>query len=193
MGERNIGAFAGWSSANDWAIRNGIMHCCTGNAVRSIYCAWEHTLDFDGTRLHLKLLLNHASRWADVSSYIPYEGRVDLEIKQACESVMIRVPDWVEAGSREVSCTVNDDGRDLLWEGRYVHAGSVMAGDSVVLTFPIAEMTVREFIGDGLYTLVVKGNEVVLIDPPGMHCPLYQRAHYRRATPRWRKMRRYVP
>ena len=44
----------------------------------------------------MNLLLNRASKWADVYSYIPYEGRVDLRFKQPCESVLVRAPEWVE-------------------------------------------------------------------------------------------------
>ena len=37
--ERNIGAFAGWPTANDWfaGYGSGIMGCCTGNATRALY------------------------------------------------------------------------------------------------------------------------------------------------------------
>ena len=40
--------------------------------------------------------------------------------------------------------------------------------------------------------MVFKGNEVVLIDPPGRNCPLYQRDHYRVNGTRWRKIQRFV-
>ena len=49
----------------------------------------------------------------------------------------------------------------------------------VAITFPIHERTVTEMIGCVLYTMVIKGNDVVFIDPPGKNHPLYQRAHYR--------------
>ena len=37
VAERNVGAFAGWPGVNDWVLRKGIMHCCTGNATRALY------------------------------------------------------------------------------------------------------------------------------------------------------------
>jgi hypothetical protein len=55
-----------------------------------------------------------------------------------------------------------------------------------------AVATVGGLRGAVLYTLVIKGNTVVHIDPPGRYNPLYQRAHYRENQVRWRKMKRFV-
>ena len=49
-----------------------------------------------------------------------------------------------------------------------------------MISFPIAERTVKERIGGVNFTMVVKGNTVVAIDPPGKNCPLYLRAKYRK-------------
>ena len=89
--ERNVGAFAGWPTANDWGW--GIMHCCTGNATRTLFYIWEHILTYQQGQLHVNLLLNRASPWADVDSHIPYAGRVDVKIKQSVE-LFIRIPEW---------------------------------------------------------------------------------------------------
>jgi len=67
-----------------------------------------------------------------------------------------------------------------------------MKGDRVKLTFPIVERTVKTKLGGRLYTLVIKGNEVVSIDPPGKHYPYYQRDHYRENKARWVNRERFV-
>jgi hypothetical protein len=193
VAERNLGAFAGWSSANDWAIRRGIMHCCTGNGTRAIYYVWENILHYRDGVLRLNMLLNRSSPWADVDSYIPYEGKVDIKVKQPCKSVLVRVPEWIESKSEKAACTVNGESRKFLWNGRYLNVGESKSGDTVTVTFPIQERTVKEFIGDRLYTLIIKGNEVVFIDPLGKNCPLYQRTHYRENKVRWVKRERFVP
>ncbi|MFN8008513.1 MAG: hypothetical protein U0V70_16130 [Terriglobia bacterium] len=36
--ERNIGTFAGWASANEWATLIGIQQCCLGNSARAACC-----------------------------------------------------------------------------------------------------------------------------------------------------------
>ena len=203
--ERCVGGFSGHPSANDLIIGEyAITHCCTGNAARTIYYVWERILDWDNGQLRVNLLLNRASPWADIHSYIPYEGRVDVRIKEACREVVIRVPQWIKSGSDEVTCEVNGEPRRLTWDGRYVGAGEATPGDTVAVKFPISERTVgrrdridlrqsgTERIGGELYTLVIKGNTVVFIDPPGVNCPLYQRDHYRNDYVGWRKIERFV-
>ena len=195
VGERNIGAFAGWPAPNDFfgARENGhgniFMHCCTANCSRTIYYIWEHILhQVDGT-LRVNLLLNRASPWADVESYIPYEGRVDVKIKRACD-LSVRIPEWVSPG--ETTCEVNGDERSLGWKGRYALVGALKPGDVAAVTFPIEERTDTVIVEKDRYTLVRKGNEVVVIDPPGRYAPLYQRDHYRENQVRWRMARRFV-
>jgi len=188
--ERNIGGF-GYPTANEYGtVRAG---CCTASSSRSLYYIWEHILRHENGRLSVNLLLNRASKWADVRSYIPYEGRVDLRIKQPCESVRVRAPEWVESNSPQVICKVNGMSRELRWDARYAHLGAGKAGETFVVTFPIGERTVKEKIGGRVYTLVIKGNTVVSIDPPGKYGAFYQRAGYRESQARWKKVRRFAP
>ena len=191
--ERNIGAFASWSAANQfWNEGIGISHCCTGNAARSIYYIWQHILDYKAGQLRLNMLLNRASPWVDVHSYIPYEGQVDLKVKKTCSRVLVHAPQWIDTGSDQIAATVNGKARALSWEGRYIHLGEVKNGQTVIVKFPIAERTVKETIGNLKYTLVLKGNSLVHIDPPGKKGPLYLRDHYRENQVRWRKVKRFV-
>ena len=163
VAERNIGAFAGWPSANDWSLTAGIMHCCTGNGARTIYYVWENVITYNNDKLSLNLLLNHASAWADVKSHIPYEGKVEIKINQRCNVLSIRIPEWIESNSTDVICLVNNHPKQTTWNGRFVEITSLNQGDTVILDFPIEEKTVTEMIGSVLYTLVIKGNEVVFI------------------------------
>jgi hypothetical protein len=186
--ERNLGAFAGWPSANDWGW--GIMHCCTGNATRALYYVWEHILTYRDGQLRVNLLLNRASAWADVDSHIPYAGQVDIKLKQAVE-LAVRLPEWVQPD--EVRVRVNSRGREIGFEGRYAWVGWVEPGDIARLTFPIAERRDETWIEKSRYTLIRRGNEVVRIEPQGEHCPLYQRDHYRDGATLWREVERWVP
>jgi DUF1680 family protein len=192
VSERLIGSFASWAGANDWYIGDpqGTTFCCIGNAGRVLYYVWEKMIAFANDTLTVHLLLNRASPWADVDSYVPYEGRVDLKIKVACD-LEVRLPEWVKLG--EASATVNDGARPLAYQGRYALIGSVQSGDTVTVAFPIYERTVDTTIGDVPYTLIIKGNDVVSIDPPGKYYPFYQRAKYRENQARWVTRERYVP
>ena len=156
----------------------------------TIYYVWEHILHYyaDGG-LKVNLLMSRASPWADVDSHIPYRGQVDVKIKRVCD-LSVRILEWVKP--TEVRIRVNDDDRRVHWDDRYAVVGEVKPGDVATLTFPIYERTDTVWIEKEKYTLVRKGNEVVVIDPPGRYAPLYQRDHYRENQVRWRMARRFV-
>ncbi len=190
--ERAVGSFSGWPSVNDFVQGKGwsVMHCCTGNATRAVYYVWEKILTYEKGTLQVNLLLNRASRWADIHSRIPYRGQVDVKVKQDLD-LEIRLAEWVKP--EEACCTVDGKRRDLTFEGRYAQVGAVQAGQTVTLSFSIPERTDRVIVEKRPYTLIRRGNEVVWIDPPGKNCPLYQRGHYRGGETLWRNVRRFVP
>ncbi len=197
VAERNLGAFASWSTGNEWwgghrDTDNLIMHCCTGNATRALYYLWRHILDYQDGALRVNMLLNRASPWVDVFSHIPYEGKVRLEVKKDCTSLMVHAPEWVPSGSDEIVVTIDGRKHGYTWKDRYLDLGSVGAGREVILEFAIGERSVPVNMGDREYTVVVKGNTVVHIDPPGRVSPIFQRDHYRSNQVRWRKVQRYV-
>ena len=189
--ERNVGAFAGWPTVNDFFSGHGtgIMHCCTGNGTRALYYVWEHALTFKEGELCVNLLLNRPSRWADVHSYIPYEGQVDVHLKRPC-TLKIRIPEWVTAD--QVDCLVDGLPRRVDWSGRYAGLGDVLPGQVVRMTFPIQERVNEVDVEKRRYVLVLKGNTIVHVDPPGRFCPFYQRDAYRDAAVRWKKATRFV-
>ncbi|MCU0980460.1 MAG: hypothetical protein MUF25_15005 [Pirellulaceae bacterium] len=53
--------------------------------------------------------------------------------------------------------------------------GKVEPKEVATLTFPTFERTDKVRVQGKEYTLIRKGNGTVHIDPPGQHCPLYQR------------------
>jgi hypothetical protein len=170
-----------------------LQNCCQGNAARTLYYLWEHLVDYQQGRLRVNLLLNRASAWADVYSHIPYEGRVEVKVKQPLESVQVRVPEWVEGKSPEVVGESSGGRRELRWEGRYVDLGSGRPGEVLTVRFPIVQRRVKETIGAVPYTLELKGNTVVSIDPAGTNGPLYQRSYYLAQQAPTRKVERFVP
>ena len=189
VAERNRGAFAGWPKANDWYSGQGIgiMHCCTGNAARALYYVWDRILTHRDGSVRVNLLLNRASPWADVDSHIPYAGRVDVRVKQPVD-LSVRIPAWVRPS--EV-CVAGTRRRSVAWDGRYAVVGAVQPGDVVSLTFPIAERSEDVYVEKQRYTVVVRGSDVVCMEPAGKYFPLYQRRHLREAT-RWRYAERFV-
>lgn len=197
--ERNMGAFAGLSTGNDFNVfstdrdSSSIVHCCTGNSMRTLYYIWENMVDFNDGTFRVNLLLNRASPWADVYSHIPYLGRIEVKVKNPLKRVLVRAPEWVNEHSADIVTQNKDQQRPIRWEGRYLNLGNAKPGDLVSVTFPIPQSSRKETIGNTPYTLSIKGNTVVNIDPPGINGPLYQRNYYLTPKAPSRKVERFIP
>ena len=107
--------------------------------------------------------------------------KIDLEL---------RIPEWVSPD--QVRCEVDGQARQPSFDGHHAQIGEVGAGQVVTMTFPISERTEKVNIEGFDYTLIIRGNDVVSIDPPGRYVPMYQRAHYRSDEPLYRKVKRFV-
>ena len=195
---RNVGGFGGWLAPNDWLpdyphhcqYRDpGVMHCCTGNGTRAIHYLWEHALRCEADHLRVHLLMNRVSEWADVHSHVPYEGRVDVDVKRPV-TVSIRLPEWVQG--EEVTCAVDDQPRRFEVEGRYVLIGQVAAGATATLRFPIPQRDELIDVEKRTYRILLRGSTCVAIDPPGANVPLFRRDHYLAGRTRWRTVERFV-
>ena len=82
VSERVLGSFASGPAPNDWVDTFcGINGCCVSNGNRAWYFVWENILHFRDGKLRVNLLLNHASKWADIDSHVPYVGQVGIKIK----------------------------------------------------------------------------------------------------------------
>ena len=191
VGDACVGAFTSSALPNDFmgGHNMGFAGCCSGTGSRALYFIWEHILTHEGGKLRVNLLLNRTSPWADIDSYLPYEGQVDVKIKQDVE-LSIRIPEWVEP--EQITCRVDGEVRTVGWQGRYAQVGQTAAGTVAALTFPIEEHTHWVTIEKQPYNLVCKGNEVVNIQPTGVYHPLYQREHYRDNTVHWKKVTRFA-
>ena len=199
--QRLVGSFANYSMPNDngdgnyFDIHDGTCSfntCCSGNCSRALYYAWESILKYDPSRQELKvnLLLNRTSPWADVDSYIPYTGRVEIKVKQPLTSLKVRAANWVD--KQQVACTVGAQARRIAWNGNYLEAGSVQPGQTVTLEFPIQERREKLESFDHKYEAVFRGNDCVELTPGGEYYTLFQRDHYRLDQPRFIKARRFA-
>jgi len=195
--ERSLGNFAGMATPADmrppW-----VMQCCTGNATQGLYYVWEATVRGDGDTACVNLLLNRASPWADVDSYLPYEGKVVVRVKKA-RRLAVRIPGWVERPA--VCADVNGRVLPLVWIGAYLTFFDLRAGDVVTVTFPVRESTARYTIAAGIpqheaaYTIAFRGSTAVDVSPrddaPTTY-QMYRRADLRRPHTPLRKAVRFV-
>jgi len=201
VAERAIGGFASHPSANDLIGHPefivSLANCCNASGLRGIYCIWRDMLSYDEGKLLINLLFNRASKWADINSYLPYEGRVDIHAKQKID-LEVRLPGWTDKS--KANCTVDGKDREITFDGRYAKVGSVEESQTAIITFPITERTEKIHVQgpplpgqENEYTVIFRGNTIVSIDPPGEYIPLYQRGHYRTGQTLWRKVDRFVP
>jgi hypothetical protein len=187
------------------------MQCCTGNATQALYYAWEGIVRFNSNVAQVNLLLNRASPWLDVLSYLPYEGKVVLKNKKA-EKLCVRIPRWVN--KKAMQCYKNDEPREIVggtlvdvdpiisrgepsspfWVGNYIVFDKLDERDKVTIKFPMEEETVKYNYGGKEYTLNFKGNTLVDISPrdEGNGYPIYLREHYKKEKAEMKKVTRYV-
>ena len=179
--ERCVGILAAYllpTSALNWRT----MQCCTANAARGLYYAWEAITRCTGEEAQVNLLLNRAAPWLDVESHLPYEGKVVIHNK-ACRRIAVRIPAWVNR--RQLRVLANGLDRPLSMIANYATVDLVKPGDVIELRFPVAEETVRltahaRTQAETLYTICMRGNTVVDISPRDQSptvVRLYRRGH----------------
>ena len=88
--------------------------------------------------------------------------------------------------------TVNGTAASPAWEKRYMVVKGAKEGMKLTWRCPIDERTETLRIVEKDYRVIVRGSNIVHIDPPGIHHPLFDQAHYRNADTRWRTVSRFV-
>lgn len=194
--DRCVGTFLAYllpASAPNWRT----MSCCEANGCRGLFYAWEAITRCDGEDAQINLLLNRASPWLDVSSWLPHEGRAEIRNK-TCRRVAVRIPGWVRLG--DVRLQINARSRAVRTVGRYLIVDDLNPDDTLRLDFPMAEGTFQRTAHarkdeETLYTISVRGNTVAGIsprDPDPLHYPLYLRGESLRDPPSMRAVQRRV-
>jgi hypothetical protein len=189
--ERNIGGFAGHGDLSllpdTW-----IMHCCTGNAAAALYYGWEGISRFHGETAVVNLLLNRASPWLDVHSYLPHEGRVAL-VNKAARRVAVRIPLWVER--KEVQCGIGARRVSPIWVGNHLLFEDLHPGEELDVRFPVRDRTERFALDGKEYAAHFRGNTVVEILPrqSGVGYPIYERSECRTEHASLRRAPRHTP
>ncbi|RKN44945.1 beta-L-arabinofuranosidase domain-containing protein [Streptomyces hoynatensis] len=189
VGERVKGAFAGYGAPNDYVSdvilgrghTSDVQACCVGSGVRGLFTGWNAVVTGDERLLRVNLLLNRGSRFLDVRSHLPHEGRVDLDLRADCRELRLRVPDW--AGHAHLAVTrrpasgepVTAAGREpALWApDGCLRLARPRAGERITVTFPLAEVTTEETAAGRSFRTHWRGDDVVGIEPEGKTRPMY--------------------
>jgi hypothetical protein len=193
--DRMIGIFGSYLMPTSSSGR--VMQCCTCNASRGIAYAWDGILDAEGDRVQVNLLLNRASPWLDVNSYLPHEGKVVI-LNKTARRVAVRIPSWVNR--RKIRSSVNGTPRQAGWIGAYQVFDDLKPGDAVQIEFPVLQETVHLTAKTGdkqntTYAITFRGNTVVDIGPrdesPTAY-PMYQRDSMKAGQAPMKTVERYV-
>ena len=182
-----------------------VMQCCSANAPRALYYAWEGALRHDQGTVTVNLLLNRASAWADVDSFLPYEGKVLIHVKDA-QRVAVRLASWISR--RELQTRVNGISREGVRLGIYLMIDDLNPGDTIALVFPVQESEATytgnahrpgnstSKVRETQYRCTFRGSTVVDISPrdddPTTY-PFYRRDHMRQDTAPMKSVTRFVP
>lgn len=178
--ERTKGSFFGWMSANDGIRLNrtengvelpdrSIMHCCTANGALAMYYVLDSIINKKNDCVFVELLLNKSSRWLDIKSFIPIEGKVILNIKDAKE-VSIRIPEWSNTKSVHIQ-----GANEVRINGKYLGISNLSKGQIITVNFILPEKVIHRVIGERPYKLTLKGSEVTSIYPRGTVYPLFNK------------------
>ncbi|MFH0965838.1 MAG: hypothetical protein V2A58_17715 [Planctomycetota bacterium] len=192
---RCLGIFASYLTPTFSAGR--VMQCCTANAARGLYYAWEAITRRSDDEAQVNLLLNRSAPWLDVESCLPYEGKVLIRNKTA-RRIAVRIPTWVKR--RELSCLVNGVARRVSIAGHYGLFDDLKPCDLLELNFPVAEETFTATANaqtdeETVYTITMRGNTVVDISPRderSLIYPLYLRDHLRGRQAPMKMTKRFV-
>lgn len=188
VAERTRGAFAGYSAPNDFCcnVSGGRGHtsdlqtCCIGSGTRGLFMGWSNTITEHNGTISVNFLLSRGSRWLDVSSHLPHEGRVELEIHRSLPRLLVRIPEWAGYAKVEVYRELGDSVRTQsgsepsMWVNqRFLALGQVQAGEKITLTFPLSErQTIEKAVGQEFITQW-RGDDVIHLSPGGTHHPFY--------------------
>ena len=188
IAKRTRGAFAGYSAPNDFCCNvnhgrghtNDLQICCLGSGTRGLYMGWSNTVTEKNGNVSVNFLLNRGSKWLDVDSYLPHEGKLVLHIHRDIPRLQVRIPEW--AGYAKVTFTRELDGRTETGKGnepsRWVNEhflllGAASAGETITIEFPLARrQTVETAIGQAFVT-EWQGDDGVGISPQGTSHPFY--------------------
>lgn len=187
--ERALGSFFCFDATSSSEIIN-CGGCCLSTHAMALYYVWESIVRFSERTARINLLLNRASPWLDIESYLPYEGKVVIKNKTA-KRLFVRIPLWVD--EKKLKCKVNSRIMSPCWFGRYLVVDSIRAGDVAAIEFPITETVEQHECEGEKFRCIFKGNTLVDFSPrKTVPYPFYRREKYRQNKSPIKEVERYV-
>lgn len=207
VAERVRGSFGGYTAPNDlvysgeWGRGHvmDIQMCCNASGVRGLYIVWDSIVTKRNNTVFVNLLLNKAHSLLDVKSYLPYIGKIQLNINKDITELAIRIPEWAPIGTVNITKIRGENiskinGRDLPWlKKQFILLKDLREKDIVIVTFELQRKTTYELASGLEYKVEWLGDFVVNISPEGKYYPLYSNRVLKTNIPTKKKlvMRKY--
>jgi len=151
------------------------------------YLVWHNIVTKDSAGVWVNISISRDTEWVVVNSHMPYEGRVEIEVRDA-PVLFVGVADW--ADKAQVALSVNRRTVDKSWNGDYLRIESLKSGDIVEVNYLLRRLTQTQFVG-GWYDVQWIGDTVVAVDSTNstlqysspMYGLLYQRGAFSGKAP----------
>jgi hypothetical protein len=146
--------------------------CCACSGLHGLFLAWQHAIVWDDDAVRVHLGLSRDSRWAEVVSYEPYAGQLDVRVHTA-RPLRVRVASWVPRDALAV--LVDEEPRAPDWDGDYLRFDGLAPEQVVSLRYPLLARVEEEQIEGEPLRVEWRGGTVVGITPTGAGLDTYHR------------------
>lgn len=182
IGERMVGAYAGWSSPTQFLAAKETLHwggpelrgktrvfqnCCGGSGTHAYYIAWKNATRAENGTVSVNMHIDKSLPQVEVRGYQPYKGMTSIRVKQNC-IIRVRVPRFTNADYMKVY--VNNVFVPVNSWGNYLELGKRLKGDFIEIKYPLPIYETNESIGNPgyrtyRYKVTWKGDTVIRIEP----------------------------
>jgi hypothetical protein len=155
----------------------GMFGCCAPEGMRALHTTWLGIIGNQDGKVIVNESLSRSTKWADVVSSLPEQGRIDV-IARSRGEYWLRPPSW--APRREVRLLRNGkEMKELAWDGpalAYVKAANVQSGETLTLAYPIVRF--KQVWGNWpsqpnlKLTVLWAGNSILDMTPHGKGLPI---------------------
>ncbi|MCL2815475.1 MAG: glycoside hydrolase family 127 protein [Oscillospiraceae bacterium] len=169
------GSWASYSKPN--SLDNGfqtVEGCCLGAGIRACYLVWNGAVEKRNDTVYVNMAFSRNSPWIELISYQPYEGRIDIIVRDA-EKIMVHIPSW--ANRNDVRISVNSMPVCADYEDVFLKFSGMKKDDHIKIEYPLSVNIKNEMVNGTAYSVEWKGDTVVGINPKGALYPIFERKY----------------
>jgi hypothetical protein len=186
IGQRMLGAWAGWTSPNHilavretlnahWGgpeLRNkvrALQNCCGGSGLHGLFILWKNAARFEAGTLSVNMHIDKKLPQAEIRCEQPYRGLLRIALK-VDGGVRVRIPDFTSAAKMRVRVNGAELPGPATPFGNYLELKQLRAGDRIEVAYPLPIRTEDIAVGNPgfrqwRYRVTWKGDTVVRMEP----------------------------